>query len=63
MGRNLSAPISPRTAIDPLQILRDVEVECVFVTRATVESHLHAAYRKLGITSRVGLAEALREYD
>jgi DNA-binding CsgD family transcriptional regulator len=29
------------------------------VTRATVESHLHAAYRKLGITSRQQLLGAL----
>lgn len=37
--------------------------QALFVTRATVESHLHAAYRKLGITSRAALPEALRAYD
>lgn len=37
--------------------------QALFVTRATVESHLHAAYRKLGISSRAALPEALREYD
>ncbi len=37
--------------------------QALFVTRATVESHLHAAYRKLGIASRAALGEALREYD
>ncbi len=31
----------------------------LFITRATVESHLHAAYRKLGIRSRRELAGAL----
>jgi DNA-binding NarL/FixJ family response regulator len=31
----------------------------LFVTRATVESHLHAAYRKLGIGSRFELPMAL----
>lgn len=37
--------------------------QALFVTRATVESHLHAAYRKLGITSRAALPEALRIYE
>jgi len=37
--------------------------QALFVTRATVESHLHAAYRKLGIKSRAALPEALRQYD
>ncbi|HEX4305103.1 MAG TPA: AAA family ATPase [Solirubrobacterales bacterium] len=37
--------------------------QALFVTRATVESHLHAAYRKLGITSRAALPEALLAYD
>jgi DNA-binding NarL/FixJ family response regulator len=31
----------------------------LFVSRATVESHLHAAYRKLGIASRYALPMAL----
>jgi DNA-binding NarL/FixJ family response regulator len=31
----------------------------LFVSRATVESHLHAAYRKLGIGSRFALPMAL----
>ena len=33
--------------------------QALFVTRATVESHLHAAYRKLDLTSRKQLATAL----
>jgi DNA-binding CsgD family transcriptional regulator len=37
--------------------------QALFVTRATVESHLHAAYRKLGINSRAALPDALRAYD
>lgn len=37
--------------------------QALFVTRATVESHLHAAYRKLGISSRAALPGALAQYD
>jgi DNA-binding CsgD family transcriptional regulator len=33
----------------------------LFVTRATVESHLHSAYVKLAIGSRSELARALAE--
>jgi DNA-binding CsgD family transcriptional regulator len=33
--------------------------QALFVTRATVESHLHRSYQKLDITSRTQLAEAL----
>jgi DNA-binding NarL/FixJ family response regulator len=33
--------------------------QALFVTRATVESHLHSAYRKLAITSRTQLGAAL----
>jgi DNA-binding CsgD family transcriptional regulator len=33
--------------------------QALFVTRATVESHLHAAYRKLGVPGRKALAAAL----
>jgi DNA-binding CsgD family transcriptional regulator len=36
--------------------------QALFVTRGTVESHLHVAYRKLGISSRKALPEALRSY-
>lgn len=36
--------------------------QALFVTRGTVESHLHVAYRKLGITSRKELPEALSSY-
>ncbi len=35
--------------------------QALFVTRATVESHLHSAYRKLGLQSRKELARALAE--
>jgi DNA-binding CsgD family transcriptional regulator len=35
----------------------------LFVTRATVESHLHSSYRKLGITSRAQLGAALAEFQ
>ena len=37
--------------------------QALFVTRATVESHLHAAYGKLGISSRQKLAGALDAAD
>jgi DNA-binding CsgD family transcriptional regulator len=37
--------------------------QSLFVTRATVQSHLHAAYRKLGINSRTDLPAALGDYD
>jgi ATP/maltotriose-dependent transcriptional regulator MalT len=33
--------------------------QALFVTRATVESHLHAAYRKLGVAGRKDLPAAL----
>jgi ATP/maltotriose-dependent transcriptional regulator MalT len=33
--------------------------QALFVTRATVESHLHASYRKLGVRSRKDLGRAL----
>ena len=36
--------------------------QALFVTRGTVESHLHVAYRKLGISSRTALPEALLSY-
>jgi DNA-binding NarL/FixJ family response regulator len=36
--------------------------QALFVTRGTVESHLHVAYRKLGISSRKALPEALATY-
>jgi DNA-binding CsgD family transcriptional regulator len=36
--------------------------QALFVTRGTVESHLHVAYRKLGISSRKALPEALGAY-
>lgn len=36
--------------------------QALFVTRGTVESHLHVAYRKLGISSRTALSEALLAY-
>jgi DNA-binding CsgD family transcriptional regulator len=35
----------------------------LFVSRATVESHLHSSYRKLGIASRAQLAAALAEFQ
>jgi DNA-binding CsgD family transcriptional regulator/predicted negative regulator of RcsB-dependent stress response len=36
--------------------------QSLFVTRATVQSHLHAAYRKLGVASRTELPAALEGY-
>jgi DNA-binding CsgD family transcriptional regulator len=36
--------------------------QALFVTRGTVESHLHVAYRKLGISSRKALPQALAAY-
>jgi DNA-binding CsgD family transcriptional regulator len=36
--------------------------QALFVTRGTVETHLHAAYRKLSIASRRDLPNALRGY-
>jgi DNA-binding CsgD family transcriptional regulator len=33
--------------------------QALFLTRGTIESHLHAAYRKLGISSRKQLNDAL----
>jgi DNA-binding CsgD family transcriptional regulator len=36
--------------------------QALFVTRGTVESHLHVAYRKLGISSRKALPKALATY-
>lgn len=35
--------------------------QALFVTRKTVESHLYAGYRKLGVTGREQLADLLRE--
>jgi DNA-binding CsgD family transcriptional regulator len=37
--------------------------QALFVTRATVESHLHSAYRKLDISSRHELAGALERVE
>lgn len=37
--------------------------QALFITRATVESHLHAAYGKLGLTSRQELPRALERDD
>ena len=37
--------------------------QALFVTRGTVESHLHSAYRKLGVASRTALPEALIGYE
>jgi DNA-binding NarL/FixJ family response regulator len=37
--------------------------QTLFITRGTVESHLHVAYRTLGISSRRALPEALRSYQ
>lgn len=37
--------------------------QALFVTRATVESHLHASYRKLGLRSRGQLRAALGDAD
>jgi DNA-binding CsgD family transcriptional regulator len=37
--------------------------QALFITRGTVESHLHVAYRKLGISSRTTLAAALERHE
>jgi DNA-binding CsgD family transcriptional regulator len=37
--------------------------ENVNLSPRTVDSHLAKAFRKLGITRRAGLADALRHYD
>ena len=47
-----------RMAADGLS--NPVIAQALFVTRGTVESHLHAAYRKLGISSRTDLPDANR---
>jgi DNA-binding CsgD family transcriptional regulator len=47
-----------RLAVDGLS--NPAIAQALFVTRGTVESHLHSAYRKLGISSRAGLPAALR---
>ncbi len=36
--------------------------ETLYVSTRTIESHLYAAFRKLGITRRSQLAEALRDH-
>jgi DNA-binding NarL/FixJ family response regulator len=33
--------------------------QALFLTRGTIETHLHVAYRKLGISSRKQLNDAL----
>ena len=35
--------------------------EALFITMKTVETHLGRAYRKLGVTGRAALSDALRD--
>ncbi len=62
LGPDALTPSERRVATMASQGLSNPEIaQRLFVTRATVESHLHAAYRKLGIGSREEIAAALGE--
>ena len=44
--------------------LANSEIACVLgVSRRTIESHVSSAYRKLDVSSRVGLARAAIAHD
>jgi DNA-binding CsgD family transcriptional regulator len=59
-GADALTPSERRVAAMAARGLSNPEIaQRLFVTRATVESHLHAAYRKLGIGSRDQLPAAL----
>jgi ATP/maltotriose-dependent transcriptional regulator MalT len=60
-GADALTPSERRVATMAAEGLSNPEIaQRLFITRATVESHLHAAYRKLGIRSRDGLTETLQ---
>ena len=59
-GADALTPSERRVANMAAEGLSNPEIaQRLFITRATVESHLHSAYRKLGIRSRDRLADAL----
>jgi len=59
-GADALTPSERRVAHMAAEGLSNPEIaQRLFITRATVESHLHSAYRKLGIRSREELAGAL----
>jgi DNA-binding CsgD family transcriptional regulator len=61
-GPDALTPSERRVATMASEGLSNPEIaQRLFVTRATVESHLHAAYRKLGIGSREEIAAVLGE--
>jgi DNA-binding CsgD family transcriptional regulator len=60
-GVEALTPSEHRVATLAGQRLTNVEIaQALFVTTRTVETHLSGAYRKLGITSRTALPDALR---
>lgn len=63
-GADALTPSERRVAKMAIEGLSNPEIaQALFVTRATVESHLHAAYRKLGIGSRGELRGALGDLN
>lgn len=63
-GADALTPSERRVARMAIEGLSNPEIaQALFVTRATVESHLHAAYRKLGIGSRGELRGALGDLN
>jgi DNA-binding NarL/FixJ family response regulator len=59
-GLESLTPSERRVAEMAAQGMSNREIaHALFVTRATVESHLHSAYRKLDVASRRDLAKAL----
>ena len=60
-GADALTPSERRVATMAAEGLSNPQIaQRLFITRATVESHLHAAYRKLGIRSRGELADTLQ---
>ena len=59
-GADALTPSERRVAVMAAEGLSNPEIaQRLFITRATVESHLHSAYQKLNISSRRQLADAL----
>lgn len=59
-GAESLTPSERRVAVMAARGMTNPQIaQALFVTRATVESHLHRSYRKLDVTSRAQLAEAL----